>query len=172
MSTQAEGRRPLKIVPNTEYVTFMLDTINERMKSQASDLYERECGVNLRELRLLRFIGTEPGLTLKRLIENASIEKTLASKAITSLVKRQLVMRSIGTEDARQICLHLTDPGVAAVMSAEPIGRLAESTFRASLSDEEHAVFRRCLHTLVDSCDEIMAKVEQHLKRSVARRAA
>jgi len=163
--------KPLKILRNSDYVTFMLDMVNERMKSQGSALYERECGVTLRELRLLRFIGSEPGLTLTRLIEGVYLEKTLASKA----VQRDLVLRSVGVEDARRICLHLTQDGVAVVMSAEPIGRLAESTFRASLSEAEHQMFRRCLDKLLHSVDDIVAKVEQRLavrKRPSSRRAA
>jgi MarR family transcriptional regulator, temperature-dependent positive regulator of motility len=174
MATPARSK-PLKILRNSDYVTFMLDMVNERMKSQGSALYERECGVTLRELRLLRFIGSEPGLTLTRLIEGVYLEKTLASKAVTSLVQRGLVLRSVGVEDARRICLHLTQDGVAVVMSAEPIGRLAESTFRASLSEAEHQMFRRCLDKLLHSVDDIVAKVEQRLavrKRPSSRRAA
>jgi MarR family transcriptional regulator, temperature-dependent positive regulator of motility len=169
-------RKPLKILRNDEYVTFLLDRVNEQMKSQGSALYERECSVTLRELRLLRFVGSEPGLTLTRLIEGVWLEKTLASKAVTNLVQRGLVVRSVGAEDARQINLHLTEAGVAVVMAAEPIGRLAESTFRAALTEEEHAVFRRCLDKLAHSVDDILATVDRQLasgkKRTAARRAA
>lgn len=163
-------RKPLKV--KLDYVTVTLDVMNERVKSQASSIYERECGVTLREVRLLRFIGSEPGLTLTRLIEQTYLEKTLASKAITALVRRGLVVRSVGTEDARQINLELTDAGVDTVMSAEPIGRFAESTFRSALTAEEQAVFERCLQKLIQSGDQIVARVEEHLLRSRARRAA
>ena len=174
MAAPAVRRKPLKILRNADYVTFTLDMVNERMKAQGSALYERECGVTLRELRLLRLIGAEPGLTLKRLIEGTYLEKTLASKAVTSLVQRGLVVRSVGTEDARQICLHLTEDGVAIVMSAEPIGRLAEATFRAALTEEEHATFRSCLDKLARSVDDIRGRVEQELgkRRPAARRRA
>lgn len=170
MSHSRSWRKALRI--KLDYVTLMLDTVNDRAKDVASQVYERECGVTLRELRLMRFIGAEPGLTLTRLIELTSLEKTLASKAITTLVRRDLVVRSVGEEDARQIRLELTDPGEAVVMHADPIGRFMEETFRGSLTSEEQAVFRRCLQKLTASGDELVANIERHLKQPAKRSAA
>ncbi|MCK9512663.1 MAG: MarR family transcriptional regulator [Pigmentiphaga sp.] len=153
MPNATNKRQPLNL--QVDYVTITLDVVNERMKAQASEQYQRECGVNLREVRLLRFIGNEPGLTLTRLIEISHLEKTLASKAITALVRRGLVLRSVGPTDARQICLYLTDEGVAVVMNAERIGRAALKAFREALSDEEHAIFETCLHKLARAADQI-----------------
>ena len=161
-------RKPLKV--QLDYITLTLDVVNERLKTQAAELYQRECGVSLREVRLLRFIASEPGLTLTRLIARASLEKTLASKAITALVRRGLVLRAVGTEDARRISLELTDAGVATVMSAEPIGRFAVRMFDAAISDEEQAVFHRCLQKLAQAGDEILARSPPG--RAATRRAA
>ncbi|MGE4340964.1 MAG: MarR family winged helix-turn-helix transcriptional regulator [Pigmentiphaga sp.] len=152
MTTSTNKRKPLNL--QVDYVTITLDVVNERMKAQASDLYQRECGVSLREVRLLRFIGNEPGLTLTRLIECSHLEKTLASKAITALVRRGLVLRSVGKTDARQICLYLTDEGVAVVMDAERIGRAAIQAFREALSEDEHAFFEVCLHKLARAAEQ------------------
>jgi DNA-binding MarR family transcriptional regulator len=170
MAFSTTKRKPLKV--QVDYVTVTLDLINERLKSQASNLYQRECGVSLREVRLLRFIANEPGLTLTRLIECTYLEKTLASKAVTTLVQRGLVVRSVGVADARQICLELTDEGVATVLAAEPIGRLAIKIFREALTDEEREIFQRCLHKLDRAGDEIVSRTDTWLKRSPARKAA
>lgn len=169
MARPPGGRRPIKI--HLDYITFRLDVINERLKALAAELYERECGINLREVRLLRIIAAEPGLTLARLIEHACLERTLASKAVTALVGRGLVVRSVGIEDARNIHLELTDEGVDVVMSAEPIGRLATAVFRAAFTDDEHEVFQRCLQKLADAGDDIVKRREAQLK-AAARRAA
>lgn len=155
-----QRRKPLNV--RVDYITIALDVVNERLKAIGSELYQRECGVSLRELRLLRFIGNEPGLTLTRLIEQSSLEKTLASKTVTALVRRGLVVRSVGPVDARQICLELTDEGVDIVMKAERIGKAGLRAFREALSDEEHEVFRRCLHKLAAAGDVIVERVGPH----------
>jgi MarR family transcriptional regulator, temperature-dependent positive regulator of motility len=170
MKSPTSRRKPLNV--QVDYVTIALDVVNERLKSQGSELYQRECGVNLRELRLLRFIGNEPGMTLTRLIERAFLEKTLASKAVTALVQRGLVVRTVGPVDARQICLELTDAGVAMVMSAERIGKLGLDAFREALSDAEHATFRACLQKLARAGDEIVARAERGRKAARAAEAA
>lgn len=163
-------RKPLGV--HVDYVTITLDVVNERLKAQGSELYQRECGVNLRELRLLRFIGNEPGLTLTRLIERSFLEKTLASKAVTALVRRGLVVRSVGQADARQICLELTDAGVETVMRGERIGRIGLEAFRTALTDEEHEIFRRCLQKLARAGDEIVARAGQDTPHPAGRKAA
>lgn len=163
-------RKPLNV--RVDYITITLDVVNERLKAVGSELYQRECGVSLRELRLLRFIGNEPGLTLTRLIERSLLEKTLASKAITALVKRGLVVRSIGPVDARQICLELTDEGIATVMNAERIGRAGLAAFREALTDEEHEIFRRCLQKLAAAGDVIAERVGQSASSAPGRKVA
>jgi DNA-binding MarR family transcriptional regulator len=170
MGKPAARRKPLNV--HVDYVTIALDVVNERLKGQGSELYQRECGVSLRELRLLRFIGNDPGLTLTRLIECSFLEKTLASKAVTALVQRGLVVRSVGQADARQICLELTDDGVAMVMSGERIGKIGLDAFREALSDEEHEIFRHCLQKLAQAGDEIMARAERDARRTTLRKTA
>lgn len=151
-------KKPTPLQLEVDYATITLDVVNERMKAQASELYQRECGVSLREVRLLRFIGNEPGLTLTRLIECSHLEKTLASKAVTALVRRGLVLRSVGTTDARQICLYLTEDGVSVVMDAERIGRVAIQEFRSALNDQERAFFEECLRKLAQAAEKTIAQ--------------
>jgi DNA-binding MarR family transcriptional regulator len=144
-----------------DYLTLKLDLANERAKAAASRVYEQECGASLRDLRLMRFIGAEPGLTLTRLIEHTSLEKTLASKAISTLVARGWVTRSVGAVDARHISLELTDAGEAVVRRADPIGRFLETTLLRRLSASDLKVFKRCLETLVATGDEMSASMDE-----------
>ena len=65
-------RPPLNV--KLDYLTLTLDLANETAKAAASRVYEQECGASLRDLRLMRFIAAEPGLTLGRLIDRASLE--------------------------------------------------------------------------------------------------
>lgn len=154
-----------------DYLTLTLDLVNEKAKAAASPVYEQECGASLRELRLMRFIGAEPGLTLTRLIELCSLEKTLASKGVSALVARGWVTRSVGTVDARHISLELTDGGEDVVLRADPIGRLMEQKLLHRLSPNELAVFKRCLDKLVVTADEMSVWMEDlpaSLKREPA----
>jgi DNA-binding MarR family transcriptional regulator len=156
-------RQPLNL--KLDYLTLTLDVLNDIAKDSASQIYEQECGASLRDLRLLRFIGAEPGLTLTRLTQLASLEKTLASKAITLLVTRGWVTRTVGVQDARQISLELTDAGEAVVLRAEPIGRFLESVFLSRVTAEDLTVLRRCLAALVATGQEMSASIDTLLQQ-------
>lgn len=152
-------REPLDV--KFDYLTLTLDLANEKAKAAASRVYEQECGASLRELRLMRFIAAEPGLTLGRLIEHASLEKTLASKAVSAMVGRGWVTRSVGTSDARHISLELTEAGEAVVLKADPIGRYMEKTLLSNLTAEELVVLKRCLDKLVATGEEMSASLQE-----------
>lgn len=155
-------RPPLAV--KLDYLTLTLDLANESAKAAASRVYEQECGASLRDLRLMRFIGTEPGLTLSRLIAHTSLEKTLASKAISTLVARGWVTRSVGAQDARQISLALTDAGEAVVLRADPLGRFMEQTLLANITREELVVFRRCLEKLLATGNDMSLRIDELLQ--------
>ena len=161
-TSRHKPREPLNI--KLDYLALQLDVLNEKIKANGSRVYEEQFGVSLRELRLMRFIGAEPGLTLRRLIEHAALEKTLASKAITTLSAKGFVMRSVGRQDARQISLELTDAGEEVVRAADPVGRFMEGLLLQQLTERDQEVLRRCLNRISASAEETGARVEEHIK--------
>lgn len=135
----------------SDYLNALLDQATTRTQERGSLIYELKLGVSLRELRALRAIGNTPGLTMGALVERCGIEKTLASKLISALVQRGLVERRIGTHDARQIELYLTDQGRDLVLEAEPLGHHLEALFLQCLTTEEIEQVRAILTKLIES---------------------
>lgn len=130
------------------YVTFRLDVLTGIAKHDASLVYERECGVSLKDLRVLRFVALEPGLVQGRLANLCYLEKTSTSKMVTALVKRGLLRRKIGVEDARQVRLYLTALGQRIVDRCEVLGRAIEGRMMSVLSGEERRVFEHCVERI------------------------
>ncbi|WP_454737862.1 MarR family winged helix-turn-helix transcriptional regulator [Cupriavidus necator] len=131
-----------------EYMSFRLNRLCEMTKNSASDIYEREFGIGLRELRVLRFAGLEPGLTLTRLIEQVLLEKTVTSKLVTTLAKQGLLRREIGEADARQLNLFLTPAGEALVAQTYQRGDVLEKMFLSVLTEAEVRTLDRCIDKL------------------------
>lgn len=142
------AKLPKPVDIKLDYVTFKIDVVNERAKQIASEVYQQEVGLSLRELRLMRFIATQPGLTVTRLVELTHIEKTLTSKSLATLVARQLVLRSIDPDDARQTNLYLTGEGIAKVKAADVIGRQMEANMMSVLSETETEILKQSLEKL------------------------
>lgn len=140
---------PLQL--KTDYLNVLLDQASERTRDRGSRIYELELGISIRDVRLLRMIGGSPGITMGQLMQLSGIEKTLVSKLVSSLVQRELVERRIGTEDARQIRLCLTEAGIALVMRAEPMGHEMEARFLDCLTEAEMKALQRILHKIIDA---------------------
>ena len=140
--------------PRLEHLNFRLDVLSALAKSVASGLYEAECGVTLRDLRVLRFVDMQPGISLGPLIALTYLEKTLVSKLVTALAKRGLLTRSTGTEDARVINLYLTPEGKAIVRKSERIGKSFDEQLMSVLSPKEKEVLYRCINKLTEHVEE------------------
>jgi DNA-binding MarR family transcriptional regulator len=135
----------------TDYLNILLDLAAQRTRERGDRAYERVLGMPLRDVRLLRMIATQPGISMGALADGSGVEKTLASKLIGSLVKRGLVERQIGRSDARNIHLMLTDEGEALVKRAEPLGKKLESGFALMLAEDELSDLRKILQKVLDA---------------------
>ena len=145
--------------PAIDFLTFRLDVLSDQAKQIATDAYEQACGVNLRELRILRQAYRRPGITQSEVAAGAYLEKTLVSKLVTALSRRGLLVRRIGEEDARWVQLYLTEEGTRIVKQCNTLGRRMERSMLSVLTAEEAALFEQCLAALT-------AKVEQDLTAS------
>lgn len=142
------ARRPLDI--KCDYINMLLDVASERVRYRGSRVYELELGVSTHQLRLLRLVGRQPGISMGEVAQRSGIEKTLVSKLVSALAQRGLVERHVGTDDARRILLSLTDAGEALVLRAEPIGHKLEAGYQGVLSPAEIATLRGLLRKLID----------------------
>jgi DNA-binding MarR family transcriptional regulator len=140
--------------PRLEHLNFHLDVLSELAKGVASGLYEAECDVTLRDLRVLRFVDMQPGISLGPLIELTYLEKTLVSKLVTTLANRGLLTRSTGTTDARVINLHLTRKGKTIVRKCDRIGKIFDEQLMSVLSAEEKRVLFHCVDKLTEHVEE------------------
>ncbi|HAU57660.1 MAG TPA: MarR family transcriptional regulator [Comamonadaceae bacterium] len=142
-------RRPLKL--KTDYLNLLLDLAAQRTRERGDRAYERVLGMPLRDVRLLRMIGAQPGIAMGALSDGSGLEKTLASKVVGSLAKRGLLERQIGQKDARNVHLVLTDKGVDVVKRAEPLGKKLEAGFSLLLGKNELDELRNSLQKVLDA---------------------
>lgn len=130
------------------FLTFRLDQLSQTAMAKASQVYKDRLGLNIRELRVLRAIGDQPGLSSRRLSEATFIEQTLVSKHLRKLVDAGLVQRELESTDARRVALHLTAQGKAIRETADSLGEEMERDFLSVLTPEELTQFNHCLAKL------------------------
>ena len=130
------------------FLTFRLDQLSQTAMAKASQVYKERLGLNIRELRVLRGIGDQPGRSSRSLSEATFIEQTLVSKHLRKLVDAGLVQRALESADARRVALHLTTQGQAIRETADRLGEEMEQDFLSVLTPEELVQFNHCLAKL------------------------
>jgi DNA-binding MarR family transcriptional regulator len=132
-----------------EYVTFRLDLVSTRARMEADKVYERECGLGIRHLRVLRRVAERPGASVSEIVESTMFERTLVSRLISDLVGKALLERRISPVDARQFNIDITPEGLAKAEFADELGDELNEDLLSSLDANERIVFDRCLEKLV-----------------------
>ena len=98
------------------YLTYRLELVARIARNAADEIYRRECGSDIRQLRVLRTLAEEPDVTVSEIVEHTMFERTLVSRIITDLVRANMVERRICEIDARQTRLSITRSGRAVLV--------------------------------------------------------
>ena len=130
------------------FLTFRLDQLSQTAMAKASQVYKERLGLNIRELRVMRAIGDQPGLSSRSLSEATFIEQTLVSKHLRKLVDAGFALAALESADARRVTLHLTAQGEAIREEADRLGEEMERDFLSVLTPAELAQFNHCLAKL------------------------
>lgn len=126
-------------------VTYQLASIAEDAVRPAARLFESRFGLNVHELRVLRLIGDQPGVTFTSLARQTKFERSATSRTLSRLIKAGLVRREIDEDDARHFRLHATTKGKALRDRADPLSLDMEDLLLSQLNASERAEFRRLL---------------------------
>ncbi len=143
------------------YLTYKLDLIKSLATRAADEAYGAELDLRVRELRVLRPVHENPGISATELRRLLVLEKTLMSKNLALLEQRGLIRRETDPADNRVQRLYLTEAGEEAWRKGEKIGRQMEAQMFSQLPPERW----QQLHDLLD---EVLVSFEHWRKREAA----
>lgn len=130
-----------------DYVSYRLELVARTAMEAAEEVYQRDCGLGIRPLRVLRVLVDTPDITVSEIVSATMFERSLVSRLIRELVKSGLIARRICDEDARQVRLSTTAKGREVVAQAKVIGDALNEDLLSVLSDEREC-FERALDKL------------------------
>ena len=118
MPAAAAPRRPLD-----DLLLYRLSRLLSVAGSMVIRLCEGRFGITRREWRLIAVLASKGELGSSQLAEHAQLDRARTSKAVGSLVAKQLVSRVARAGDRRQVQLGLTEAGQALYDELFQIGR-------------------------------------------------
>ena len=130
---------------NRQSLTYQLATISEDAIGPADRMFKQRFGMHVHEIRVLRLIDDQPGVTFTQLAGQTKIERTATSRIVSRLIAARYVTRKNDDRDARQFQLFATAKARALREVADPLTHDIEALVLSVLSPLER---RQFLHTL------------------------
>ena len=138
---------PEKIFHN-ERLTYRLSIVSDEAIALNDAIFLRETGCQIRELRLLRLIDDYPGTSFVEIAAVTGLERSLASRLIQRLLKKELIERRNSERDARVYELYTTPKGKEVRALSRKVSDRLEVILTATLSEQELKQFNDVLFRL------------------------
>ncbi len=133
-----------------ERLTYRLDIVAQKAIAANDDLFLRETGCRIRELRVLRLIDDMPGTTFAEISKTTGFERSLTSRIIQGLLTSGLIERENSGEDARVFLLSTTNKGREIRQVARKLSDRLEIILTDPLSAQEMRTLNEILERLGD----------------------
>ena len=150
-----------------KFVPFQLNRLAAEVSSALSAEYATRYGLDIPEWRVLATLGFrhEP-CSAQYVADCTRTHKSTISRAVTSLLKRQIIERVENAEDRREFRLQLTGKG--ATLYEELIPRLLrrEQEILSCLSAQDRRDFARLLGKIEESLDLVQTSEEADAKEA------
>ncbi|WP_284264284.1 MarR family winged helix-turn-helix transcriptional regulator [Roseicyclus amphidinii] len=137
MCSAGWGRMSGQKTFRNERLTYKLNIVADQAIAANDQIFLRETGCSIRELRVLRLIDDTPGTSFRDIARVTGFERSLTSRLIQSLIGAGLIERRNAPDDARVFELHTTQKGQEVRRIARGVSDLLEAILTEPLSRPE-----------------------------------
>jgi DNA-binding MarR family transcriptional regulator len=148
-----------------KFVPFQLNRLAAEVSSALSVEYAARYGLDIPEWRVLATLGFRSDACSAQYIAHCTrTHKSTISRAVTSLMKRQIVERVENEDDRREFRLRLTRKGVTLYEELIPRLLRKEQEILSCLSAQERRDFARLLGKIEQGLDLVQTSEEADAK--------
>jgi DNA-binding MarR family transcriptional regulator len=149
------------------FVPFRLNRLAAEVSSALSAEYAARYGLDIPEWRVLATLGfRHDACSAQYIAQCTRTHKSTISRAVTSLMKREIVERVENEDDRREFRLRLTRKGAALYEELIPRLLRKEQEILSCLSAQERRDFARLLDKIEQSLDLVQTSEEADAKEA------
>lgn len=138
----------------TSFLSYRISILAKKLDRRAARIIEREHGLKLNEWWVLGNVLPGGTIAIRELVQRIHIDKSQISRALTSLMRLQLVHRTDDPRDARSPRFSLTLKGEQ-IRAAILRGRIEENErLAATLEDSERRAVDAGLRRMDDRVEQ------------------
>ena len=150
-----------------KFVPFQLNRLAAEVSSALSVEYAARYGLDISEWRVLATLGFRHHACSAQYIAHCTrTHKSTISRAVTSLMKQQIIERVENEDDRREFRLRLTRKGTALYEELIPRLLRKEQEILSCLSAQERRDFTRLLGKIEQSLDLVQTSEEADAKEA------
>ena len=147
------------------FVPFRLNRLAAEVSSALSVEYQERYGLDIPEWRVLATLGFRNDACSAQYIAHCTrTHKSTISRAVTALMKRQLVERVENADDRREFALRMTRKGKALYQKLIPRLLRREQEILSCLSAQERSDFAALLGKIESSLDLVQTARDAGVK--------
>lgn len=142
------------------FVPFRLNRLAAEVSIALSREYQARYGLDIPQWRVMATLGfRHEALSAQHISHCTRTHKSTISRAVTSLIERQLIERVANTDDRRELSLRMTDKGKALYQALIPRLLRRERQILACLSADE----RKDLAQLLGKIEKALGLIQSEM---------
>jgi DNA-binding MarR family transcriptional regulator len=134
-------------------MTFRLHMVARLSERVSEEYYRQQFDLSLPECRVIGITGGAGSVSFKKVATDTYLEKSYASRVVSSLVDRGIIEKLENPSDSRSVLLRLTEHGVSVHRDLHQAAMRLNQRLLASLSPEQVQGFLATLRVLEDQLD-------------------
>ena len=120
-----------------ERITYCLETLALSAINDSDKLFHDLTELSIREVRVLRIVGDNGGITSKEIVMFTKLHPTTISKIIQKLLVKKLIQRENSKNDARIFHLFITNSGLTKRRETKVVSDKLDEVLLSPLTETE-----------------------------------
>ena len=135
----------------SDRLLFMLSRVHHKVVAHiGNELKKNGISLSPGQIGILFVLENDGESNMGHLSRSLDIDNAAISRLVDKLEKQGFVMRSINTEDRREILINITQEGLRNIDTVKVMVNAANERIREGFSDEEMSVYQRINMSILD----------------------
>ncbi|MEI8646476.1 MarR family winged helix-turn-helix transcriptional regulator [Pseudoalteromonas sp. Hal040] len=137
-----------QILDLQQFLPYSLTNISMQMSEQFSELYQQQFNLTVPQWRVIANLAQYGECSAKELCDMAQMDKSTVSRAVKSLLSRELIVAKANPTDKRASLLSLSAGGIALHEQIVPLANEWQARLVSGLDSQALQQFMDTLSTL------------------------
>jgi DNA-binding MarR family transcriptional regulator len=131
------------------FLPYRLSVLSNLVSSAIAGSYSSRFGISIPEWRVMAVLAMQPELSAAQVAERTAMDKVAVSRAVSSLLVKGRIERSVSPGDRRRSILKLSAEGVNIYREVVPLALRHEQSLLDVLDSTDRVALERILDTLL-----------------------